>query len=167
MRKSRLNSLLFTQMYLFSGNFKQSVYLIYSVNKIISTTWTQCPSLYGSVLLSSSESTSPSDSDSTISWPVEMVAAILQNLKTHHNKNNEHWWHQVLTYLRKKNTVYWGLATFEAKRASVMMTARDHFCGFVWFLAHLSTKRSGWAIVTGLCSSSSVVLRMSCINIFT
>jgi len=31
------------------------------------------------------------------------------------------------------------------------------------FLAHLSTKCSGWAIVTGLCPSSSVVRRASCV----
>jgi len=31
------------------------------------------------------------------------------------------------------------------------------------FLAHLSTKCSGWAIVTGLCPSSVVVRRPSCV----
>jgi len=35
------------------------------------------------------------------------------------------------------------------------------------FLAHLSTKCSGWAIVIGLCPSLSVVRRPSCVNFFT
>jgi len=35
------------------------------------------------------------------------------------------------------------------------------------FLAHLSTKCSGWAIVTGLCPSTVVVRRASCVNFFT
>jgi len=34
---------------------------------------------------------------------------------------------------------------------------------FVYFLAHLSTKCSGWAIVIGLCPSSVVVRRASCV----
>ena len=35
------------------------------------------------------------------------------------------------------------------------------------FLAHLSTKCSGWAIVIGLCPSSCVVRRASYVNFFT
>ena len=34
----------------------------------------------------------------------------------------------------------------------------------ITFLAHLSTKCSGWAIVTGLCPSSVVVRRPSCVR---
>jgi len=58
--------------------------------------------------------------------------------------------HKVLTWAQSaQGELLW--PAFVRRRASS-----------VNFLAHLSTKCSGWAIVTGLCPSSCVVRRASC-----
>ena len=44
----------------------------------------------------------------------------------------------------------------------IILTVQKWLVGYL-FLAHLSTKCLGWAIVTGLCPSSVVVRRPSCV----
>jgi len=66
------------------------------------------------------------------------------------------------------STNQWGLRPMVTPSAAPILKSWIRPCVYIFglksaFLAHLSTKCSGWAIVIGLCPSSVVVRRPSCV----
>jgi len=88
------------------------------------------------------------------------------------------WWRHTVWVVRQCPVVrYYVAPAVDDRECKFSLVRGSNFLSLlsVWavygcanlFLAHLSTKCSGWAIVTGLCPSSVVVRRASCVNFFT
>ena len=71
----------------------------------------------------------------------------------------------ITEVLSKENSIFYQLPGILENKCQ---KSKTHYVNWrEMFLVHLSTKCSWWAIVTGLCPSSVVVRRSSCVNFFT